>query len=58
MNPKRDSTLEDLKRMVADLRRELAERTTERDEAIAQRGSDQQRPKDPQPLLRRSAAHP
>ena len=39
MSPKRDSTLKDLKRMVADLRRELAERTTERDEAIAQQAA-------------------
>ena len=33
MNPKRDSTLKDLKRAVASLKRELAKRTAERDRA-------------------------
>jgi hypothetical protein len=37
MSPQSDSTLDDSKRIIADLRRQLADRTAERDEADAQK---------------------
>src|SRR5215475_6859311 len=38
MSPTRDSTLDDPQQIIADLRRELAARTAERDEALAREG--------------------